>query len=557
MPGSILPLPVMLEEEDRKIYDQLEAPKSIVVRFGYQRMIGELPYDGQAKPGCGSKLVVRTHRGIEMGEMLTTTCGNSGCGQSVSRAEMLAYIENSGGKNYPFFNQGKVVRVATVEDVAEQRRLDERKPQMLKFTRQIITELSLPMHLVEAELLLGGERIIFYYTAEQWVDFRELVRRLASEYQTRIEMHQVNAREEARLAADFERCGQHCCCRQFLKVLKPVSMKSAKIQKATLDPAKISGRCGRLMCCLRYEDQTYDELRKRLPHRQTRVLTADGLGTVLDTQILTQLVLVRLDTAESAAAYPLENIQLLSREEAARLTAEAEAARPPAPAYNGKRQEPPSAQGKEADHRRGRGKGGWEPRRPKPGAPLEQKEIQAREGEPIAEDEVENVTDGRDEPVPEGLTGEPDEVVTDEIDGQADERGDEAEGDVAGEVDPRPEGQPKAGGHQGGGQNQGTTNSRGYSGSNSRQGAQGGTGSPGLPGGSGGGAGGGPSGGGEGGRSRRRRRGGRRRRGRGRGPGGAPGGGGGPGSGGSGGGPGSGGGGGSGGSSGGGSGGGG
>ena len=315
MPGTITPLPIMLEEKDRKIYDQLEPPESMVVCYAYQKLVGEFVYNGDAKPGCGSKLVLRTHRGIELGEMLTTTCANTGCSKSVSRKEMLQYIENSGGKDYPFATQGKVLRVANVEDVNDQLQLDSQKPQMIGLTKRLIAEMELPMALVDIELLLGGERIIFFYTSEQWVDFRELVRRLAAEYQTRIEMHQVNAREEARLVADFERCGQHCCCKQFLKVLKPVSMRSAKVQKATLDPAKISGRCGRLMCCLRYEDQTYESLRKRLPHRQSKVMTDDGPGTVVDSQILTQLVLVRIDESMKTAAYPVENIRVLSKEE--------------------------------------------------------------------------------------------------------------------------------------------------------------------------------------------------------------------------------------------------
>lgn len=168
---------------------------------------------------------------------------------------------------------------------------------------------------------------MFFYTSEQWVDFRDLVRRLASQYQTRIEMQQVNAREEARLVADYERCGQYCCCKNFLKVLKPVSMRSAKVQKATLDPTKISGRCGRLMCCLRYEDKTYEDLRKGLPSRQSRVQTEDGLGTVIETQILTQLVLVRLDEGVKPQAYALENIQKLNKEQEAQIRAEAETAK--------------------------------------------------------------------------------------------------------------------------------------------------------------------------------------------------------------------------------------
>ena len=361
MPGSITPLPVLLEEEDRKAYEQLEPPKSIVVRYGYMRMIAELPYDGDAKPGCGSKLVVRTRRGIELGEMLTTTCGNNGCGKSVSRKQMLEYIENSGGKDYPFSTQGKVLRVATIEDLNEQAHLDDGKTEMIRLARTLITELGLKMHLVDVERLLGGERIIFFYTADDWVDFRELVKRLATEYQTRIEMHQVNARDEARIVADYEKCGQHCCCRQFLKVLKPVSMRSAKMQKATLDPTKISGRCGRLMCCLRYEDETYDSLRKNLPHRKSRVKTDDGVGTVIDTQILTQLALVRLDATGGMAAYPVENIEVLTGE-AAKL--------PP-------QQEGGDSRSSGGDRRSRRS----EPRRPKPGKPLAPDEVESREGD--------------------------------------------------------------------------------------------------------------------------------------------------------------------------------
>src|SRR5690606_24315628 len=131
--------------------------------------------------------------------------------------------ENSGGKDFPFTDQGKVLRVAELADLNEQARLDARKPEVLKMSKQFVKELDLKMKPVETELLLGGERIIIYYTAEQWVDFRELVKMLAGELQTRIEMHQVNDREEARLVADYERCGQYCCCKNFLKVLKPVS----------------------------------------------------------------------------------------------------------------------------------------------------------------------------------------------------------------------------------------------------------------------------------------------------------------------------------------------
>lgn len=293
---------------DEEIYARLESPKTIVIRYGHLRQVAEFPYDGEAKPGCGSKLVARTWRGTEVVEMLTTTCSNSGCGKSISRREMLDYIENSGGKDYPFTTKGRVLRVATIEDLNQQSALEAVRREAVRKTKAMVAEMQLPMKIVEVEPILGGETMTFYYLSEDRVDFRELVPRLASEFKTRIEMRQVGARDEARLVADYERCGQHCCCKNFLKVLKPVSMRQAKVQKATLDPLKISGRCGRLMCCLRYEDQTYKELKANLPHRNTRVGTSEGPGVVVDSKILVQLVLVRLEHNMQEIAVPVEEL---------------------------------------------------------------------------------------------------------------------------------------------------------------------------------------------------------------------------------------------------------
>jgi len=293
---------------DEEIYERLEPPKTIVVKFGAMKLVGEYPYDGDAKPGCGSKLVARTHRGTEVVEMLTTTCENAGCSKSITRKELLDYIDNSGGKDFPFYTNGRILRVATIEDLNKQSALENDKRRYVKRCKEQIAAHGLNMKLVDAEPILGGELLTFYYMAEHRVDFRELVRELAGEFKTRIEMRQVGARDEARLVADYERCGQHCCCKNFLKVLKPVSMKSAKTQKATLDPLKISGRCGRLMCCLRYEDQTYKELKKNLPKKGKRVGTAYGPGVVVDGKILVQLVLVRLEFDQKEVAIPVEEL---------------------------------------------------------------------------------------------------------------------------------------------------------------------------------------------------------------------------------------------------------
>ncbi len=314
---SIFPLPVFEADadphhrealSDEEIYARLEPPKTIVVRFGALKLVGEFPYSGDAKPGCGTKVVARTHRGTEIAEMLTTTCENAGCSKSVTRKEMLDYIDNSGGKEYPFHTNGRILRIATIEDLNKQSALDSRKRDWVKFCKSRIAEHRLAMKLVDVEPILGEELLTFYYMSEDRVDFRELVRELASEFKTRIEMRQVGARDEARLVADYEKCGQHCCCKNFLKVLKPISMRSAKLQKATLDPLKISGRCGRLMCCLRYEDQTYKELKANLPNRKKRVGTVEGPGIVVDSKVLVQLVLVRLEHDGKEIAVPVEEL---------------------------------------------------------------------------------------------------------------------------------------------------------------------------------------------------------------------------------------------------------
>lgn len=297
----IFPLPQFeadlaeLNEEDRKAYEALKAPKTLVVRFGSMKLVGEFPYDGTAKPGCGSKLVVRTHRGTELGEMLTSTCANSGCSKSVSRKELLQYVQNSGGRDYPFYQDGRVLRIATVEDLDRQSQLEQSRHALRLEARAIAERLHVTAKIVDAEPILGNELLTFFYLSEERLDLRDLHRELANHFRMRIDLRQVGARDEARLTADYEKCGQYCCCKNFLKVLKPVSMKSAKVQKATLDPMKISGRCGRLMCCLRYEDSTYEELKAKLPRKKSRVGTPEGDGTVLDGQILTQLVLVELD----------------------------------------------------------------------------------------------------------------------------------------------------------------------------------------------------------------------------------------------------------------------
>lgn len=262
------------------------------VRYGFMGYIGEFRYAPGMLFGCGAKVVIQTQRGIEIGEQVSLTC--TGCDKSVKREKMLDYVKNS-GPDFFKLKSGRILREATPQDLEEERRLNEGAKEKVIRAREVARELGLQMKFVACEHLFGGERVIFHFMSDGRVDFRDFVRRLAHEYHTRIEMHQVGARDEARLVADFEICGRECCCKNFLKTLRPVTMRMAKLQKATLDPSKVSGRCGRLRCCLRYEHEGYEELDKKLPRVGHRVRTDQGVGTVKDRQVLTQLITVQYD----------------------------------------------------------------------------------------------------------------------------------------------------------------------------------------------------------------------------------------------------------------------
>ena len=158
-----------------------------------------------------------------------------------------------------------------------------------------VDQLGLNMELVDLEHIFGGERVVVYYLSEERVDFRELVRRLAAEFQTRIEMRQIGVRDEAKLLADYGDCGKPVCCNTHLSAMPPVSMKMAKLQKATLDPTKISGRCGRLKCCLRYEYDTYTDIQESLPPVGSDIVTNHGRARVINQAILAEQLLVEME----------------------------------------------------------------------------------------------------------------------------------------------------------------------------------------------------------------------------------------------------------------------
>jgi len=283
-----------LSEDDQKRADRLAKELSgdtslVTVRYGLMRHVAVVQHRLETLPGPGAHVVVRTDRGVELGEVLQPICGDACRRPCVSPMQVAAYA-TANGPEYPMKRQGKVIRLASPQDLADHRELRRLAHEARRFCQAQADELNLAMRMVTVEPLLGGERMVFYFSAEHRVDFRELVKRMTAKYQTRVEMRQVGSRDEARLVGDFERCGRQCCCQTFLKELKPISMRMAKVQKATLDPTKVSGRCGRLMCCLRYEDDGYRELRATLPKKGIWVRTESVVGKVMATHILTQLV---------------------------------------------------------------------------------------------------------------------------------------------------------------------------------------------------------------------------------------------------------------------------
>jgi len=247
-----------------------------IVRHGAMRALGafETPKDLEYQRGV--RVILRTDRGLEAGEVLCE-----------ATEEIIEKLKDP--------TEGQILRAMTHDDARELTRMHEQEKDEFQVCLRCIAELGLEMNLVGVEHIFGGERIIVYYLADGRVDFRELVRMLAREFQTRIEMRQIGVRDEAKLMADYGDCGNPVCCNSHLASMPPVSMKMAKLQKATLDPTKISGRCGRLKCCLRYEYQTYEKMQAELPPIGSRVLTPDGRARVVGHEILAAQVLVETE----------------------------------------------------------------------------------------------------------------------------------------------------------------------------------------------------------------------------------------------------------------------
>ncbi|MHC4643672.1 MAG: PSP1 domain-containing protein, partial [Planctomycetota bacterium] len=289
---------------------QTKYKKYMLVRYSRMNTLGLFEHHETRLPKVDARVVIKTDKGLELGYLVGQLSSYRAGQFKFDSDEIKKYFENS-NIDISVDHSGKFVRYATAADISEERHLKKIAEEEMECCRRFVKELDLPMKIVDAEHIFGGERVIFYFMSDGRVDFRDLVKKIAHEYQTRIEMRQIGSRDEAKILGDVESCGQQCCCQRFLKLLKPVNMRMAKMQKATLDPSKISGYCGRLKCCLRYEDKTYTELKKLLPKKNTKVKVKGSDGKVIGTQILTQLVMVELGDGQRVTV-PLDELEVIS-----------------------------------------------------------------------------------------------------------------------------------------------------------------------------------------------------------------------------------------------------
>ena len=262
----------------------------IGVRF---RNAGKLYYfdPGQWWPTAGDAVIVETVRGMEYGEVVTGV-------KEVSDDLITPPLK-------------KVIRIATAEDAQHQQENRAREKDAMALCQKKVAEHKLQMKLVGCEYTFDNSKILFYFTSDKRVDFRSLVKDLASLFHTRIELRQIGVRDEAKMMGGLGLCGRPVCCGAFLGDFQPVSIKMAKEQNLSLNPTKISGVCGRLMCCLKYEEDHYEATRKRMPKVGKEVITPDGSGVVIDLNILKETVRVRIPKGDSTEQkdYPMDQVQ--------------------------------------------------------------------------------------------------------------------------------------------------------------------------------------------------------------------------------------------------------
>ena len=264
--------------------------KIIGVRF---KSVGKIyyfdPKDYDVK--MGDKVIVETARGVECGEVALVD-------REIDETRFTNPVKG-------------IIRLATPNDMKtiEKNRQKEKDP--FKICEQKIAAHKLKMNLIDVECTFDNNKLLFYFTAESRVDFRELVKDLAAVFRTRIELRQIGVRDEAKMLGGLGICGQPFCCSRFLGEFQPVSIKMAKEQGLSLNPTKISGTCGRLMCCLKYEQDSYEDLLKHTPKVGAIVKTADGKGVVEEVNLLTGKLRVKMDKNDNVVVVKKDDIEVI------------------------------------------------------------------------------------------------------------------------------------------------------------------------------------------------------------------------------------------------------
>ena len=240
-----------------------------------------------------SYVVVETARGVEFGECVIGI-------KEISEDDIVAPLKS-------------VLRIATEEDINKHFKNKDKEKDAFEICLKKIQEHGLTMKLIDVEYTFDNNKVIFYFTADGRVDFRELVKDLAAIFKTRIELRQIGVRDEAKMLGGLGPCGRTLCCSTFLGDFASVSIKMAKEQNLSLNPTKISGICGRLMCCLNYEQSTYEDIRKRMPKVGSIVKTSEGTGEVFSNNIVKESVKVKLKKGEEEILeeFKIESIELI------------------------------------------------------------------------------------------------------------------------------------------------------------------------------------------------------------------------------------------------------
>ena len=264
--------------------------KIIGVRF---KSVGKIyyfnPKDYDVK--MGDKVIVETARGVECGEVALVD-------REIDETRFTNPVKG-------------IIRLATPNDMKTIEKNRQKEKDAFKICEQKIAAHKLKMNLIDVECTFDNNKLLFYFTAESRVDFRELVKDLAAVFRTRIELRQIGVRDEAKMLGGLGICGQPFCCSRFLGEFQPVSIKMAKEQGLSLNPTKISGTCGRLMCCLKYEQDSYEDLLKHTPKVGAIVKTADGRGVVEEVNLLTGKLRVKMDKNDNVVVIKKDDIEVI------------------------------------------------------------------------------------------------------------------------------------------------------------------------------------------------------------------------------------------------------